>query len=30
MMLQGAISLKEFETRLPEFKKDQTIIFYCA
>ena len=30
MMLQGAISLKEFESRLPNIKKDQPIIFYCA
>ena len=30
MMLQGAISLKEFESRLPNLTKDQPIIFYCA
>jgi hypothetical protein len=30
MMLQGAISLKEFESRLPNIKKDQPIVFYCA
>ena len=30
MKLQGAISLKEFESRLPNIKKDQPIIFYCA
>jgi hypothetical protein len=30
MMLKGAISLKEFESRLPNLKKDQPIIFYCA
>ena len=30
IMLQGAISLKEFESRLPNLKKDQPIIFYCA
>ena len=30
MMLQGAISLKEFESRLPNLKKGQPIIFYCA
>ena len=30
MMLQGAISLKEFESRLPNLKKEQPIIFYCA
>lgn len=28
VMLQGAISLKELEARLPELKKDQEIIFY--
>jgi hypothetical protein len=30
MQLEGAISLKEFESRLPGLKKDQEIIFYCA
>ncbi len=30
MMLEGAITLKEFESRLAGFKKDQPIIFYCA
>jgi hypothetical protein len=30
MMLQGAISLKEFESKLPNLRKDQPIIFYCA
>jgi hypothetical protein len=30
MMLQGAISLKEFESRLPNLQKDQPIIFYCS
>lgn len=30
MMLRGAISLKEFESRLPNLKKDQPIIFFCA
>jgi hypothetical protein len=30
MMLQGAVSLKEFESRLPNLKKDRPIIFYCA
>lgn len=30
MLLQGAISLKVFESRLPEFTKDQLIIFYCS
>jgi hypothetical protein len=29
-MLEGAISLKEFESGLAGFKKDQPIIFYCA
>lgn len=28
MQLEGAISLKEFESRLPGLKKDQEIIFY--
>ncbi len=28
MQLEGAISLKEFESRLPRLKKDQEIIFY--
>ncbi len=30
MMLEGAITLKEFESRLSGFKKEQPIIFYCA
>ena len=30
IMLEGAISLKEFESRLARLKKDQPIIFYCA
>jgi hypothetical protein len=30
MMIERAVSLKEFETRLPGLKKDQPIIFYCA
>lgn len=30
MMLQGAISLKAFESRLTELTKNQRIIFYCA
>ena len=30
IMLEGAISLKEFESRLVGLKMDQTIIFYCA
>jgi hypothetical protein len=29
IMLEGAISLKEFEQKLPELKRDQAIIFYC-
>jgi hypothetical protein len=29
IMLQGAIALKEFEQKLPELKKDQSIIFFC-
>ncbi len=28
--LEGAISLQEFESRLPSLAKDQEIIFYCA
>jgi hypothetical protein len=28
MQLEGAISFKEFESRLPSLKKDQEIIFY--
>ena len=28
MQLEGAISFKEFESRLPGLKKDQEIIFY--
>ncbi|HTZ39618.1 MAG TPA: hypothetical protein VMB77_05655 [Syntrophales bacterium] len=28
MQLEGAISLKEFESRLPGLKKEQEIIFY--
>jgi hypothetical protein len=28
MQLEGAISYKEFESRLPGLKKDQEIIFY--
>lgn len=28
--LEGALALKEFETRLPSLSKDQEIIFYCA
>ncbi len=30
IMLEGAISLKEFESRLAGLKMDQPIIFYCA
>jgi len=30
IMLEGAISLKELESRLAGLKKDQPIIFYCA
>lgn len=30
MHLDGAISLQEFESRLPNLSKDQEIIFYCA
>ena len=30
IMLEGAISLQEFESRLAGLKKDQPIIFYCA
>jgi hypothetical protein len=30
MCLEGALSLKEFEARLPKLSKDQEIIFYCA
>ena len=30
IMLEGEISLKEFESRLAGLKKDQPIIFYCA
>ena len=30
MRLEGALSLKEFEARLPKLSKDQEIIFYCA
>ncbi|MBP1718842.1 MAG: hypothetical protein H6Q43_2280 [Deltaproteobacteria bacterium] len=30
MRLEGALSLKEFENRLPKLPKDQEIIFYCA
>jgi hypothetical protein len=30
MWLKGAITRTEFHSRLPELKKDQEIIFYCA
>ncbi len=30
MQLEGAISLSEFESRLPTLSKDQEIIFYCG
>ena len=30
IMLEGAISLKEFESRLAGLNKDQPIIFYCS
>jgi rhodanese-related sulfurtransferase len=30
MRLQGAISLREFKSRLPSLTKDQEIVFYCA
>lgn len=29
IMLEGAITLKAFEEKLPELKRDQPIIFYC-
>ncbi len=28
--LEGAISFREFESRLPSLPKDQEIVFYCA
>ncbi len=28
--LEGAISLAEFESRLPALEKSQELIFYCA
>ena len=28
--LDGAISLSEFESRLPSLSKEQDLIFYCA
>jgi len=30
MPLDGAISLSEFQSKLPSLPKDQEIIFYCA
>jgi 3-oxoacyl-(acyl-carrier-protein) synthase len=30
IMLDGAITLKALEEKLPELKKDQPIIFYCG
>jgi len=30
MHLEGAISFKEFQSKLPSPSKDQEIIFYCA
>ncbi len=29
IMLEGGISLQEFERKLPNLKKDQPIIFFC-
>lgn len=29
IMLEGGISLQEFEQKLPNLKKDQPIIFFC-
>ena len=28
--LQGAISLKEFKSKLPSLAKEQEVVFYCA
>ena len=28
--LEGAISLKEFKSRLPSLSKEQEIVFYCG
>ena len=28
--LEGALSFREFESRLPNLSKDREIIFYCA
>ncbi len=30
VMIRGAIPLKDLEARLPQIRKDQEIIFYCA
>ena len=30
MTLEGAISLAEFQRRLPSLSRDQEIVFYCA
>ncbi|HPL64038.1 MAG TPA: hypothetical protein PK587_09765 [Syntrophales bacterium] len=30
VLLKDSISLKEFESRVPELKKTQEVIFYCA
>jgi hypothetical protein len=30
MRLEGALSLSEFETKLPSLQKSQEIVFYCA
>jgi hypothetical protein len=30
MRLEGAISLKDLESRLPILPRDQEIVFYCA
>ena len=28
--MEGAISFRDFESRLPSLPKDQEIVFYCA
>ncbi len=30
MQLEGSISLEEFYARLPQYPKEQEIVFYCA
>jgi hypothetical protein len=30
MQLEGTISLREFQSRLPGLPKDQEIVFFCA